>query len=181
MGLGTVSKALKVLEEDQIVYRQRGIRLVGPDKLLEALADNYIRSNKEPRIRLKIQGDKASLMRLLRARAGAVSLPIVATGLSSVSRYAVMQREDVLSVFCPEIALLLDSLGGKETDRFPNVELIQTDEQPRYFDAREEEGFFWASPVQTYLELTTGDKRDQETAEQVKDYLLRGSETEGGQ
>jgi DNA-binding transcriptional ArsR family regulator len=173
MGLSTVSKALKVLEEDLIVDRSKGLRLVQPEKSLAALEDSYMRPSKEPRIRLKIQCDKTSLVQLLRAKADAVSLPIVATGLSSVSRYAVMQREDVLSIYCPDITALRDSLSGNETDRFPNVELIETDEQPLYFDAREAEGFLWASPVQTYLELMTGDKRDQETAEQVKTYLLR--------
>lgn len=175
MGLSTVSKALKVLEEDLIVDRQLGIRLVGPDKLLESLAENYVCPGKEPRVRLKLQSDKTSLTQLLHARASAVSLPIVATGLSSVSQYAVMQREDVLSVYCPDIGALRDSLSGTETDRFPNVELIETGEQPPYFDARAAEGFFWASPVQTYLELMAGDKRDQETAEQVRDRILRGS------
>jgi DNA-binding transcriptional ArsR family regulator len=175
MGLSTVSKALKVLEEDLIVDRQMGVRLVGPDKLLEALVDNFVRPSKEPRIQLKVPGDRASVMQLLRARADAVSLPIVATGLSSVSQYAVMQREDMLSVYCPDIATLRDSLNGKETDRFPNVELIESSEQPLFFDAREAEGFLWASPAQAYLELMAGDKRDQEAAEQVRDYLLRGS------
>lgn len=175
MGLSTVSKALKVLEEDLIVDRQLGVRLIRPDDLLEALVDNYVRPKNQTRIRLKIQGDKTNLTQLLRARADAVSLPIMATGLSSVSQYAVMQREDVLSVYCPDIAVMRDSLGGTETDRFPNVELIETGEQPPYFDAREAEGFLWASPVQTYLELMAGDKRDQETAEQVRDYILRGS------
>ena len=140
---------------------------------------SYVQPSKEPRVRLKIQGDKTNLMQLVRARADAVSLPIVATGVSSVSRYAVMQREDVLSIYCPQIAALRDSLDGKETDRFPNIELIETDEQPRCFDAQEAEGFFWASPVQTYLELMAGDKRDQETAEQVRDYLIRGSGSRG--
>ena len=179
VSLSTVSKTLKVLGEDLIVDRQLGVRLVGPDRLLEALADNYVRPNREPRVRLKIPGDRVNLTQLLRARADAVSLPIVATGLSSVSQYAIMQREDVLSIYCPDVATLRDSLGGKETDQFPNVELIETVERPPYFDTRETEEFFWASPVQTYLELMAGDKRDRETAEQVRDYLLRGSESRG--
>lgn len=173
IGLSTVSKALKVLEEDLIVDRSQGLRLVQPEKLLVALAGSYAQPDKGPRVRLKVQNDETSVTQLLRAKADATSLPVVATGLSSVSRYAIMQREDVLSIYCPDIATLRDSLGGRETDRFPNVELIETDEQPLYFDTQEAEGFFWASPVQTYLELMAGDKRDQETAEQVKAYLLR--------
>ncbi|MFM7319404.1 MAG: hypothetical protein ACKO5E_20860, partial [bacterium] len=41
------------------------------------------------------------------------------------------------------------------------------------FDARQDEGFLWASPVQTWLELMRGDKRDRETANQVKGRILR--------
>jgi hypothetical protein len=33
----------------------------------------------------------------------------------------------------------------------------------------------WASPIQVYLELMTGDKRDRETAGQVKEVILKSS------
>jgi hypothetical protein len=96
-----------------------------------------------------------------------------AIGLSSVTRYPTMQRGELLSLYCPEAKRVQAAIGGRETDRFPNVELIETLEQPLYFDAREESGFYWASPVQTWLELMRGDKRDRETAEQVRESILR--------
>jgi hypothetical protein len=40
-----------------------------------------------------------------------------------------------------------------------------TEDETVYFDARQEKDFWWASPVQVYLELMAGDKRDQETAD----------------
>jgi hypothetical protein len=43
---------------------------------------------------------------------------------------------------------------------------------PTERDDRQGEDLWWASPVQVYLELMAGDKRDQETAEQVKSYIL---------
>ncbi|MBW1691239.1 MAG: hypothetical protein JRI71_10070 [Deltaproteobacteria bacterium] len=67
---------------------------------------------------------------------------------------------------------LLERLPGNQTDRFPNLELVETGDETVYFDARQEGGFWWASPVQVYLELMAGDKRDQETAEQVKSYIM---------
>ena len=82
--------------------------------------------------------------------------------------------EEVLSLYCTNAGQWKTLLGGRETDRFPNVELIETSEQALYFDPREEAGFPWASPVQTWLELTQGDKPDTETAEQVRDYIVRG-------
>ena len=83
-----------------------------------------------------------------------------------------MQRKERLSLYCPEAKRVQAAIGGRETDRFPNIELIETLEQPLYFDARDESGFYWASPVQTWLELMRGDKRDQETAAQVRESIL---------
>jgi len=100
-------------------------------------------------------------------------LPLIATGTSSVAQYAVMQRGDVLSVYSPRLEMLLERLSGSQSDRFPNLELIETDNEAAYFDARKDGNFLWASPVQVYLELMAGDKRDQETAEQVKSFLLK--------
>jgi len=70
----------------------------------------------------------------------------------------------------------LERLSGSRTDRFPNVELIETDDETVYFDARENTEFWWASPVQVYLELMAGDKRDRETAEQVRSLILKDIE-----
>ena len=80
-----------------------------------------------------------------------------------------MQRGDLLSVYCPRLDTLLEKLPGGRLDRFPNLELLETEDETVYFDSREEENFWWASPVQGCLELMAGDKRDQETAEQVNE------------
>jgi hypothetical protein len=83
-----------------------------------------------------------------------------------------MQRGPVLSLYCTEPESLLQRAGGAATDRFPNVELIKAADPVLYFDARIERSFRWASPVQVYLELMAGDKRDRETAEQVREFIL---------
>ncbi len=172
MSLGTVSKALKGLEDDLIVDRRDGVRLLQADKLLDRLSQNYEKPSVSNQVRMKIDLDRAKLARLIREKSDAAIAPVVATGLTSVSRYAVMQRDDILSVYCPRGARILEQLPGKEDNRFPNFELLETEAQSVYFDARQENGFAWASPVQTYLELAAGDKRDRETAEQVRSYLL---------
>jgi hypothetical protein len=38
--------------------------------------------------------------------------------------------------------MLLERMSGSRTDRFPNVELIETDDETVYFDA-EREAEFW--------------------------------------
>jgi hypothetical protein len=176
MSLSTVSKSLKALEEDLIIDRKETIRLLQPDKLLEKLSRNYASPNINDRIRMKVQAEAGTLRQLLRRQSQELGLPIVAAGTSSVGQYAVMQRGDLLSVYCPRLEILLERLSGSRTGRFPNVELIETDDETVYFDARENTEFWWASPVQVYLELMAGDKRDRETAEQVRSLILKDIE-----
>ena len=172
MHLGTVSKALKALSEDLIVDRTQGVQLLQAGKLLDKLQENYKPTDSGNRVSLQVDSGQTSLTELLRKNADLVGLPIVATGLSSVSRYATMQRGYVLSVYCPRIGPLLERLPGTQNSFFPNVELVETEEEPLYFCAQVEDNFLWASPVQTYLELMNGDKRDRETAGQVRSLLL---------
>ncbi|MFZ5451595.1 MAG: hypothetical protein ACOZF2_06965 [Thermodesulfobacteriota bacterium] len=177
MSFSTVSKSLKTLEEDLIVERNRFIRLIQADKLLEKLSENYSIPNIRERVRLKVPESGDTLLELVQRQAQTLGLPFVATGASSVMRYAVMQRGEMLSIFCPRLEGLLERLSGSQSDRFPNLEFLETDDETVYFDARQEEDFWWASPVQVYLELMAGDKRDQETAEQVKSYILNNLQT----
>lgn len=179
MTLSTVSKSLKNLEEDLIVERKGMIRLLQPDKLLEKLSGNYVPPKIKERIRLKVSEESATIEELLLKESRALNLPLVAAGTSSVAQFAVMQRGDLLSVYCPRLEMLLERLSGSQSDRFPNLELIETEDETVYFDARQEDTFWWASPVQVYLELMAGDKRDRETAEQVKSFLLKDLEPVG--
>ena len=86
-----------------------------------------------------------------------------------------MQRGDLMSVYCPKPETLLSRLPAGESDRFPNLEIIPSENEQDYFDCRldEQTGFRWASPIQAYLEMMRGDKRDQETAAQVRMKLIQ--------
>ncbi len=172
MSLSTVSKVLKALQDDLIVTRKETIRLLQPVKLLEKLRNNYDPPAVKERVRLKISEENGEVWKLLSNQSQALDLPLMASGTSSVARYTVMQRGDLLSVYCPKVEVLLKRLPGSQSDRFPNLELLETEDETIYFDARKEESFWWASPVQVYLELMAGDKRDQETAEQLKTSIL---------
>jgi len=180
IGLSTVSKVLKKLEEDLIVSRTEGISLLQPDKLLEKLSQNYEPPADARRVQLKIKQDPQVVRTLLVGLSEKLGLPVAATGKSSVSRYTVMQRGDLLSVYCPKIEKLLHRLPDNRSDRFPNLELIEAEKETLYFDARDDGGFLWASPVQVYMELMSGDKRDQETAGQLKPSILQSVEPVSG-
>jgi hypothetical protein len=177
MSLSTVSKALKTLEEDLIIGRNNTIRLLQLEGLLEKLSENYLPPTIKERVRLKISEESGTIEELLRNKSQSIGLPLAAAGTSSVGQYAVMQRGDMVSIYCPRLERLIERLPGSQTDRFPNLELIETEDETVYFDARQEGIFWWASPVQVYLELMAGDKRDQETAEQVKSYILKNLRT----
>ena len=108
--------------------------------------------------------------------AGRVGSRLLVTGAASAARYSVLGREPVVAAYCtmaPREVLSAIGTGFEETDRFPNVDLICTTERPPYFDPRTQDGVEYASPVQTYLELMSGDKRQRETADQVREYVLR--------
>ena len=175
VALSTVSKAIKGLEDDLILGRRgSAASLLQGEKLLDRLSENYV----EPKIgqimnwKLPLPTGGGKLEDVLK-EAYQSGIPAAATGTSSVSRYAVMQPGDVLRIYCPDPKGWLAKLPGDQSDRFPTLSIIQTEDASVYFDARAEEGMVWASPVQTYLELMKGDKRDLETATQVRDRILR--------
>jgi hypothetical protein len=170
--LSTVSKALKLLAEELIIGRSPEIRLLQPDKLLERLTREYRAPKVTLRAQGKLPGGREALLRTLGEKAETEGIPLVATGGTSAPLYTVMARGELLSVYTPQLDRLLVGLPFRETSRFPDLEVLETDEAPVYFDLRQRDGFHWASPLQTYLELMDGDKRDRETAAQLRDQLL---------
>lgn len=172
MRQSTVSKCLKSLEEDLIVGRKDGIRLLQADKLLAELAENYRPPIRNSRISCKAPAGTDPMTALSEA-AKKTSLPVSLTGLSSVNCYAVMQRGETMQAYCPNITQLFEQSSLVEANRFAEIELFEVSEEPVYFDCRENVAGVWAtSPVQTYLELMSGDKRDKETADQVKAFIF---------
>jgi len=179
ISLATVSRILKALEEELIVGREGGeICLLQPDKLLAALTSAFER----PAIRRTFTGKVAlpwnEIPSALAEAAGRENVPLVATGEGTVGKYAVMAKDPVLSIYCGAIEPLLRQLPVKPDTLFPNLVLQETSDAAAYFDSRVDQGFHWASPLQTYLELMQGEKRDKETADQVKALLWRQMEGE---
>lgn len=173
ISLSTVSKVLKVLEEDLIVSREKGaIRLIQPEKLLDKLAMNFTRPSVRRFLVGKSSHDAEALMHLLSENSLRHAVWLVGTGVGSISQYAIMAQGNFLSVYCTDQYRLLTGVEFKETSRFPNLEIIETHDKTVYFDARTQRGFEWASPVQSYLEMMAGDQRHQDTAAQVREVIL---------
>lgn len=166
----TISKALKRLESDLIIERSKdAIKLLQPEKLLESLASSYT----PPKITQTISlASKASLEELFSGSNGL--LPMVMTGQSSIKAYAVMGSTDVPKLYVQSTARLLKEWGNRveQTNRFIDLELAQTDDPTVYFDSRLKNGIPYASPVQAFLEASSGDKRERETAIDLRNLIL---------
>jgi hypothetical protein len=186
--LATVSKACKSLEDDLVIERimersgneasrerpspfVRRTRLLQPEKLLDLLARNYVPPEVRNSVRIKCTLQPEELRQRLESSAKENGVKVVLTGASSVEAYAVMAREPMQSFYCTGIEGLIQSLGSdlRATDRFANVTLLETRENFVYFDRRP--GLI-ASPIQSYLELLAGDKREKETADQLRRVIL---------
>ena len=174
--LGTVSKVCKSLESALVIENKpsrgtaaRRLRLLQPDKLLDLLAANYVPPEVTGTACGKAKLSPELFRRAVDAAAGRVKM--IQTGFGSVGDYAVMAREPMQYFYCTDLGATVRALGGafEPTDRFANVTLSETRDDAVYFDGRP--GLL-ASPVQAYLELATGDKRSQETAEQLRRAIL---------
>lgn len=162
ISLSTVSKVLKGLAEDLVIEKERGrIRVLQPDLLLDNLRDGYVEPTVTERIRLK-RGDLTQ--EEVQRRLGD---DWVWSGTASATEYAVTtpDQQPALYVHPNRISALRDL----ENERFYSCTARATDDSFVYFDARDGE----ASPVQAYLELAQGGKRDQEVAETIRRDLLQ--------
>jgi hypothetical protein len=174
--LSTVSKVCKRLEDDLIIERKREgatkLRLVQPEKLLGRLTANYAPPEVKRRLTGKLRGIEPPEFRArLRTWAEETGNQIVMTGASSVEAYAVMARGGAEEYYCTDVAGAVRALGDhfQPAERFATVTLLETRDEEVYFDRRVD---LTASPVQTFLELSSGDKRDRQTADQVRRVIL---------
>jgi hypothetical protein len=176
--LPTVSKVCKSLEQDLVIERARGetptsrsLRLLQPEKLLHLLCENYSPPEVATSLSGRFAGPPEALVEKLLAWEQRDGRRIVRTGADSVEAYAVMARESVQTFYCSDADAPRKGLGKEftETERFANVRFLETQDEFVYFDRRSN---LLASPVQTYLELATGEKREKETAEQVQRFIL---------
>ena len=129
--LPTVSKALKQLEEDVIIWRDKNvIKVMQPDKLLDRLKENYQppRISESMRCKLTI-GKNERIGTILSEIANKANIKLVLSGESSVNYYATMAKEPLDSFYCTEFPIAqLKKLGASidTYSRFPNLELKQT-------------------------------------------------------
>jgi hypothetical protein len=108
---------------------------------------------------------------LRRARANA---KVVTTGRGSAPHYTGLAGPQRLQLYVSDLDLLKQTLQAEETVAFPNIELHETLDETVYFDAREHTGVLWASPIQTYLELSQASPRERDVAKGLREQVING-------
>lgn len=186
VALSTVSKALARMTEDVLIDRRPDrVRLVQADKLLDLLRDSFTPPRIARSASLRWTGTLKEFFDLASRTTGTPGQPplkLAVSGASSHSLYSAGLRAETPLLFTSSLRELERRLASSwsPSERFSDLRVSETDDMTVYFDTRsgqavDDHGVRYASPVQTYLELaTTGDKRDEEIASQVRELVLRG-------
>ena len=173
LSLPQASKAVQAMEEDLIVSKSAGvIALNEPLRLL----DRHVREWRKPLVRAW------QALRLPKGMdwAGVLStsplLKWALTGESSVTRYAMFSQGGPRRIAVSSLPLALTLLGGtpESVPNFADVELVETDEAGFFFgNETDGKGVRWASRLQTWLELQSGDARQQDAAKDLREQILQ--------
>lgn len=169
--IGTVSKVLKTLEEELIISRKNGIRLIDAGSLLKNLRENYRRPTVEKRIIGKADDLDDTLLQMSENAEREDFLFAV----NEPRRYSVMPSSNAVTrVYTESIDKSLSEVDFSEEERFSNLEIIETQDPTVYFDRRNDyaSGYYYTSPFQVYLELANGGKREKDSAEQIEKAIL---------
>ncbi len=184
VNLATVSKVCDALEQLLIIERTRGretrMRLLQADKLLDNLRNEYKPINEQYSITGKLDLSIEEILKRLQKESADKRLEYVLAGASSVNRYAVMASEPINTIYGTSLNSLVELFKRefREEKRFANIRFVETKRPEPYFDSQE---IGYASIIQTYLELATGDKRQSETAEQVSRLIIERLRSKGYQ
>ncbi len=168
----TISKVLKVLEEELIISRSNDIRLVDGQRLLKNLGDSYQR----PNITKTVKGKSKNLGVALTEISKNANQADILCAIDDPQEYAVVpMSSEVKKIYTEGIDRVLRGVEFTKDERFSNIELIETQEPTVYFDRRYNSDMrcYFTSPVQIYLELSKGGKREKDAAEQIAKNILR--------
>ena len=173
LSLGTVSKALSTLEEMFLISKKdKGVQLLQPDLLLQKLSQH---NQTKPAKIIKGKVNETNLDKIAQkifqlSKEQDVRSALLWLGM--INPYAAIARPESIVAYTNSTSLV-EALELDTHSKFPNVELRISKDPMVFFDRRTWlDGFMMLSPVQTFLELMRGGKREKEIAEQVKTYIL---------
>jgi DNA-binding transcriptional ArsR family regulator len=172
----TVSKVLKSLEEELLITRSGGsqgtsISLKQPGELLDRLVRAYV----PPKQSQTLRGNpvEQSTERIpIAILADAARQAGVRYAVNTVMTYAPFPGAEDTPIYVESLAPLVDAGAVREDDRFATVRLIETSDPTAYFDTRAIDGMCYVSPIQIYLELANGTKRERDISEAIRGRIL---------
>jgi hypothetical protein len=166
VSLSLCSKVVSTLNEDELAIKDRGeLRATGFDRILGHLEHAWDRVRLPPPISFAVSGDP---MTLLAQRLHGQSRWVV-SGASSVGRYATLAQGGPIRVLVDDVKAVAALLEARHEaiPAFAAIQLQECTEPGAYYGTVEHEAVRWASPLQTWLELRTGDARQREAANDV--------------
>jgi hypothetical protein len=173
LSLPQASKAVQAMEEDLIVSKSAGvIALNEPLRLLDKLGSEW----RKPWVRARQALRLPKGMDWTGVLSSNLLLKWAVTGDSSVTRYAMFSQGGPCRIAVSSLPLALTLLGGtpESVPNFADVELVETDEAGFFFgNETDETGIRWASRLQTWLELQSGDARQQDAAKDLRVQILK--------
>jgi hypothetical protein len=166
----TISKVFTALEEDLIVLRQKTIRVIQPAILLDNLARNY----KPPTVLRRLTGKVTLTQAAIRQISANSTEQNIRYAVDSSAKYAILPSSaEMLRIYTSDIDKLIKNVDIEPTARFMNTEILQVREPFVFLDRPMRGGLDYTSPLQIYLELESGGKRERQAAQQIREQLLR--------
>ncbi len=165
----TVSKVLSTMAEDLIVRRKPRITLERPDVLLDRLTENY----RPPKTR-KVQRIRFDLTDDVKAKMAANTWDTqIRYAIESPDRYTVAPSSGaMLQILTNDWERLMKDIPYQSDVRFANVELTEIDARFPFFGRELINGLWYTSPLQAYLTLSLGGKRERQIAATLRAQLL---------
>jgi len=172
----TVSKVLKSLEEELLIARSGGSRgtsisLKQPGELLDRLVRGYV----PPRTSQTLRGnptEQSTERTPIAILADAARKAGVRYAVDTVMTYAPFPGAEDTPIYVESLAPIVDAGAVRENDRFATVRLIETSDPTAYFDTRVVGGMCRVSPIQVYLELANGTKRERDISGSIRSRIL---------
>jgi hypothetical protein len=163
----TVSKVLKSLRDDLILSRiGNEINLIQPAKLLLNLKNNYRSPVRNKILYLSLSEDRKEAKRILD---GTLGRDWIWSGESSVESFASTTLTAQFSVYAINPGNIAELMKFTDTKYYNYTLYILSPDQKFIFFGSENNS---ASKIQTYLELSQLDKREQEIAKDIERELL---------
>lgn len=180
VSLASCSKVVSALAEELIVRRENGIIMVQDRlRILDGLGGEWahIRPARRQAVHLPPIGPEKNFLPYLAERfKTSGNIRWMVGGSSSAPRYTMLAQAGPREITVSNLnhALTCTQAKPDAVAAFADVVFTEYDAPGIFIDSeKDEQGVSWASPLQTWLELQSGDARQIQTAADVRRLLTR--------